>query len=71
LSNNLTFFVYPSTSGRLITPKINRVFFRDYNTNNFTEYLGVNESLLITSLESIKSSQNEKDCVCNNFLEEV
>ena len=69
LSNNLTFFTYPLKSIGTITPKINRVFLRDYESQNLTEYIGNDKATFKTFLNYTNPFQT--NCLCNNLLEEV
>lgn len=68
----MTFFKHPLATTANIIPKINRVFIRDYENQNLTEYTSIDKADLKTTLEYVSDSFPYKyNCLCNYLLEEV
>ena len=67
----MTFFTYPLKTKGSIVPKINRVFLRDYESQNLTEYTKDDKDNLKTILNYTDTYPYQTNCLCNNILEEV
>ena len=67
----MTFFIHPLKTTGTIKPKINRVFLRDYQSQNLTEYTENDKAELKTLLNYTDASPFQKNCLCNNLLEDV
>jgi hypothetical protein len=70
LSNNLTFFAKPTDNPGKLVPKINKIYFRDYESQNLTEYTGTSTSLK-TIMNYTDVYPYKTNCICSNVLEEV
>lgn len=69
-SNNVTFFVHPLKTTGTIIPKINRIFLRNYDSKNLTEYTG-NFTNIKTAISYLDNYPSQDNCLCSNLLEEV